>query len=77
MKFVSKVGKVLLEFLMGCAIFLVVTTVFIFFGTWLAIFLDNCASKIENWVFLFLGIGAITACWHMGHEFLENTKRKK
>ena len=77
MKFVNKVGKVLLEFLMGCAIFLVVSIAFVFFGTWLAIFLDNYASKIENWVFLFLGIGAITACWHMGREFLENTKRKK
>lgn len=74
MKFVGKVVKVLLEFLIGCAIFLVVTTVFIFFGTWLAIFLDNYASKIENWIFLFLGIGAILSCWHLGHEFLKEIK---
>ena len=74
MKFVNKVGKVLLEFLIGCAIFLVVATVFIFFGTWLAIFLDNYASKIENWIFLFLGIGAILSCWHLGYEFLKEIK---
>ena len=74
MKFVGKVVKVLLEFLIGCAIFLVVTTVFICFGTWLAIFLDNYASKIENWIFLFLGIGAILSCWHLGHEFLKEIK---
>ena len=74
MKFVGKVVKVLLEFLIGCAIFLVVTTVFIFFGTWLAIFLDNYASKIENWIFLFLGIGAILSCWHLGHECLKEIK---
>lgn len=76
MKFVGKAVKVLLEFIIGCAIFLVVTTVFIFFGTWFAIFLDNYASKIENWVFLFLGIGAILGCWHMGHEFLKEIKNK-
>lgn len=73
----KSVGKVLLEFIIGCAIFLVVTTVFIFFGIWLAIFLDNYASKIENWVFFFLGVGAIVGCWGLGHEFLENIKRKK
>ena len=74
MKFVGKVVKVLLEFLIGCAIFLVVTTVFIFFFIFLAIFLDNYASKIENWIFLFLGIGAILSCWHLGHEFLKEIK---
>lgn len=76
MKFVGKVGKVLLEFIIGCAIFLVVTTVFIFFGTWLAIFLDNYASRIENWIFLFFGICAILGCWHLGHEFLKEIKNK-
>ena len=45
MKFVGKVVKVLLEFLIGCAIFLVVTTVFIFFGTWL---FHNRARRARN-----------------------------
>lgn len=30
MKFVGKVGKILLEFIIGCAIFLVVSVLFIF-----------------------------------------------